>query len=299
MSKLVTTELSSIKDIFELDNFFLEAFIFRGQIDSDWLLETSIERAMKKYSYLNDSTTGYEAEEKWMITEFSKKYSLYSNRIPSDENYFEWLAIMQHYGAPTRLLDFTYSFFVALYFATIESEKNSCIWFLNRFQLKDKLNEKNKLGYRKDESLKDEINDLHIAFSNKFIANQKDLTLDQVQTIIPLEPNFFTERLANQQGLFLMPSDSRDSFNNNLIQALDLKFSEFKKIKFEELIKHSIQKPYITNLSIIKLIIPYNIHAEIQEYLYKINITAETLFSGIEGLAKSLLQKHIYRYSPD
>src|SRR5438093_2893211 len=37
----------------------------------------------------------------------------------------EWLALMQHYGAPTRLLDFTYSFWIALFFAFEEAE-NDC-----------------------------------------------------------------------------------------------------------------------------------------------------------------------------
>jgi len=38
---------------------------------------------------------------------------------------------MQHHGAPTRLLDFTYSFYIAAYFALEESEKDCAIWALN------------------------------------------------------------------------------------------------------------------------------------------------------------------------
>ena len=35
-------------------------------------------------------------------------------------NRLEWLALMQHYGTPTRLLDFTRSPYVACYFALEE-----------------------------------------------------------------------------------------------------------------------------------------------------------------------------------
>ena len=42
-----------------------------------------------------------------------------------DDNRLEWLALMQHYGAPTRLLDFTRSPYVACFFALEELKKRS------------------------------------------------------------------------------------------------------------------------------------------------------------------------------
>ncbi len=38
-----------------------------------------------------------------------------SERIPQNET--EWLALIQHFGGPTRLLDFTLSPFVAIFLA--------------------------------------------------------------------------------------------------------------------------------------------------------------------------------------
>ena len=42
-----------------------------------------------------------------MIKEFKWKFPSYEkNLIPKDGELIEWLSIMQHFGAPTRLLDF-------------------------------------------------------------------------------------------------------------------------------------------------------------------------------------------------
>ena len=61
-------------------------------------------------------------------------------RLPEPGDKLGWLAIMQHYGAPTRLLDFTYSPYVALYFALrnrIERESDFAeVWGLDAAALR-------------------------------------------------------------------------------------------------------------------------------------------------------------------
>ena len=43
-----------------------------------------------------------------VIKEFKWKFPSYEkNLIPKDGELIEWLSIMQHFGAPTRLLDFS------------------------------------------------------------------------------------------------------------------------------------------------------------------------------------------------
>jgi hypothetical protein len=52
---------------------------------------------------------------------------------------FEWLVTMQHYLAPTRLLDWTENFLVALYFAVrnpaLDGQEDSAVWLLNARRL--------------------------------------------------------------------------------------------------------------------------------------------------------------------
>lgn len=294
MHQILETKLNNFKELFEIDGFFLSPFIFRGQGNSKWDLKTSIERTIENYSFFNyEKTCGYETQEKWMIIDFKKKYPLYSNKLPDIENNFEWLSIMQHYGAPTRLLDFSSSIFVALYFATIESKIESSIWCLNKIQIRDNLHSKFQLDYTPKVDLKDKIDKVHIDLANQFIANESGFKTNNKKTLIPLEPNFYTERLSKQQGLFLMPSESKTSFTENMLSTFNMNELNFDKIDIEDLIKLSIEKSLHHKINILKINIDEGMSYDIVNYLKEMNITAETLFSGIEGLAKSLIQSHI------
>jgi len=64
------------------------------------------------------------------------------SQVPDSDNKLGWLAIMQHYGAPTRLLDFTYSPYVALYFALRNHDENKSkhaeVWGIDAAALREK-----------------------------------------------------------------------------------------------------------------------------------------------------------------
>jgi hypothetical protein len=92
------------------------AWAFRGVDDATFQLEPSIERSAK------GSSMGWAALELNVSQEFKSRAQMYISPplIPTDE--LTWLALMQHYGIPTRLLDFTFSPFVAVYFAARESK---------------------------------------------------------------------------------------------------------------------------------------------------------------------------------
>lgn len=288
MNTYVETTLLKFEDIFKLNEYFLSPFIFRGQRDKNWELQTSIERAFSCYSNLN-FCTDYTTDERWMIHEFARKFHLHSNQNVKQNNYFEWLAIMQHYGAPTRLLDFTESIFMALYFAVIESNTDSSVWAINRYKLRDNLLEDHNLPYKKRDILKDEINSLHIDYANKHISRVFDKNFIYPSTIIPLVPEMFSERLSRQQGLFLMPTNPEKSFFENLNSAFRKNEKSLDVIKFNDLINESENIKLNTELEILKINLPKELNKEIIKYLRKMNITAEILFPGLDGLAKSLI----------
>ena len=93
------------------DKSSLKKMVYRGMADENWKLVSSIARKRN-----------FEINEKEMIREF--KYTNPNIFFGLGTN-FEVLSYMQHYGLPTRLLDFTENPLVALYFACKEMKKSN------------------------------------------------------------------------------------------------------------------------------------------------------------------------------
>jgi len=76
-------------------------------------------------------------EEAWALQEtrirriFERKSHLFLADPPRHDDQIEWLALMQHHGAPTRLLDFTWSPYVAAFFALERASDDAAVWALN------------------------------------------------------------------------------------------------------------------------------------------------------------------------
>src|SRR5438445_599273 len=66
-----------------------------------------------------------------ILSIFKRKSIHFLQHIPDRDDDFPWLALMQDHGAPTRLLDFTWSPYVAAFFALHNTTHEGVIWACN------------------------------------------------------------------------------------------------------------------------------------------------------------------------
>jgi hypothetical protein len=110
-------------------------WIWRGQANAEWKLEPSLVRLLSDQVGKPFYTTGY-AQFKYF--QEAARGRLNGNP-PEENNKDEWLALGQHYGLATPLLDWTYAPFIALYFAFIEPSdaKERAVFALNTEELQE------------------------------------------------------------------------------------------------------------------------------------------------------------------
>jgi len=96
-------------------------YAFRGLSDSSYRLQTTLSRLGGPYQTL----------ERHLLRNF-KKYA--HRNVVENDSVWHWLSVAQHYGLPTRLLDWTYSPYIALHFCTANIERfklDGAIWAVN------------------------------------------------------------------------------------------------------------------------------------------------------------------------
>jgi hypothetical protein len=110
-------------------------WLARGQADANWPLEPSLTRVLLRYGATEQ--IGWEVEKQATFD--------FIDKAPQNEAVqkidwprpawlrYYWYPIMQHYGVPTRLLDWTQSLWVAAYFAvTSEPVRAGAVYWFNR-----------------------------------------------------------------------------------------------------------------------------------------------------------------------
>lgn len=253
---MASVEKISLKEWEEIHKFKNDGWVYRGQPEADDL-KTTLERTIYRFQ---DDLCKQVKKEKKLLREFKRRYHQYADHIPGDEEFLEWFSIMRHFGAPTRLLDFTYSLYIAAYFAIECTESDCAIWAIDGKWTKEQahiileLPDERKNGIQNIDEYKEKY--------EKKIFEENNLPLC-VRLVNPFK---LTERLTLQQGVFACPSNINKSFMDNLTNM----------------------KGHDNKDHVVKIIIPKNLHREALDYLRRTNINSATLFPGLDGFAKSL-----------
>jgi hypothetical protein len=98
-------------------------FIFRGVKDSDYQLIPKVGR-IKSYTKTIERDI-------LLIFKMRSVPFLLGDYLPPEDNDWDWLSIAQHYGVPTRLLDWTYNPLAAAFFAVeddAETDRAIYVW---------------------------------------------------------------------------------------------------------------------------------------------------------------------------
>lgn len=223
---------------------------FRGQSDATWVLSPGVYRQGFKVSSEDERLK----KEQHIYQDFSVNSAsvIEKDRTPADL-YF----LQQHYGLPTRLLDWTTNPLTALFFA-VEDEGNQalpvCVFFLDAYKF-DKQNYPK--GYE------------GIATSNQgiFTEQLKVITQwkkpsDMAPTVFPLRPNFFDIRIAQQYGCFTFHGRQKEKIDKT------------------------------DNPTLVKLDIEPNDKSKILEELLTLKIDEFHVYHDLSGLAKSILRNY-------
>jgi hypothetical protein len=244
-------------------------WIYRGHDQSHYRLATSLEREARD---LRISVRSLGKLEGRVSREFRRHLHHYTEHVPHALDIVELFAIMQHFGAPTRLQDWTYSPFVASYFAIEEAHAKSCsVWAIDAAPLMaDDL--AGLLGHEQIES------DFAAAHAEHMVPLDIDpskalqskvasfLFRHPRRCVSCVNPYRLNERLTVQQGVFLMPGDLTLTLESNLA-SMSLPHGSIRRVDVE--LGRDTRKEFLLNL-------------------YRMNISRATLFPGLEGYAESL-----------
>jgi len=229
---------------------FRAPYAFRGLASADHRLSNSLVR-------LAGGQADVGKLELSMLRNF-RKYA-HEQTASGVDTIWHWLAVAQHHGLPTRLVDWTYSPFVALHFATLyarDFDRDGVVCCVNFVQANTMLPK--RLRAILDEEHSD-------TFTVEMLGEFKTLrgfdTLAREPFVLFLEPPSLDARILNQFALFsLMP---------NPLSGLD-----------DWIDAH----PDLCR----KVVVPAELKWEVRDKLDQANINERTLFPGLDGLSRWL-----------
>lgn len=272
-------------------------WVFRGVANAEYRLEPTIERVAKDLEW--------KAHEVLISKAFKARARMHlePGLIPGSE--IAWLALMQHYGVPTRLLDFSYFPYIALYFAVRPQTCASCqsnrenvrLWALNATDINSKFDQSVASGKGEARTRAGRPRGKIVSLHSDDMGTQGDFVQIEMKREQEVEKPLsatgtlrakleksggvavtpapeHNPRLAHQQGVFLINSAEQLTLEDSLNKMMAKKSSAQKTDHWRRIID-----------------IDAKLVEDIERRLFKLNIHEESLFPDLEGLSKGIRQK--------
>ncbi len=297
----VELELGSWSDFvaeFALDDS--AGWVFRGQANFTWGLGTSLQRAFGD-AKMSDPTQRAHVENS-SIGFFKDRSRLYLPATPAENDLLGWLALMQHYGAPTRLQDWTLSPFVAAYFAFREDKgEDAALWAIQAYYCRRAVTPGTAVGLPWDhlgvfeEVYVDPDTGEEVPVVASLLTTQAEKENETLREAIrngggwplPMVPFNVDARMAAQQAAFLVatsldfPVDALREKANWPPQAEADKFAA-------DIAKRVGVRPLNEPNQLIKRVkLPYVWREQALGTLRRMGITEDTMFPGVDGAGRA------------
>jgi hypothetical protein len=227
---------------------FRSPFAFRGLSRADHVLSSSLVRLAG------------DADIRRLELALLRNFRKYAHgEAPGADSLWHWLTLGQHRGLPTRMIDWTYSPFVALHFATQDTsayDQDGIVWCVNFVAAN------NRLPTRLRKVLDKEGSDTFTVDMLRELGSLRDFdALSADPFVVFVEPPAMDRRILNQFALFsLMSSPSA------VLHAWLLRHPELCR----------------------SVVIPASLKWEIRDKLDQANINERLLFPDLDGLSRWL-----------
>jgi len=187
----VDNEIAALSDFFAVFEGLLEpnkVFWFRGHARKDWGLTPSALRCGDVEG--RDRALG-------LVTEMKRFLEMKLPRPPVANDQLGWMQVAQHYGLPTRLLDWTQNAAIALFFACWEAPRvDGLVAALNPLELNQGVDPSLPRVFNPHRTEDAKIIERYFGLGGRVRARGK--------RTIAINPTWNTERIAMQQGVFTL-----------------------------------------------------------------------------------------------
>lgn len=283
-SSLQEKSTSIVTSTFDGISNFLDCIhnIKQNDLQNECLWYRGHDNNHKKYKLISSLFREYndsdvKSAEDHLINKFYLEAYRFLKRPPPDG--WAWLSLMQHYGLPTRLLDWTENCLVGLYFAIVKwdttQESAPTVWVLNPAQLNHQSIGWAQIMVGTGNTLLEWLPPtLHIFDINDQVPNRLKIKKGiRGKSPVAVQVRQIDPRISNQRGTFTIHTNSKELNDKGpfqkCVRSLTLKIEDTE-------VERENQKQ--------KLLLK----------LHEMGVSANTIFPGLDSLSKHLLWEYKY-----